>query len=189
MDANQVITVGGVIPIGRKYVAEAREQWDSIKSNIYNISGKKRIELKEQDFEKNPKDELLISGNDDPETISDIKTSAFENNTPFVEGNHGTIIGIKGILQNVSFRIYPGEEVVIGRDSNRCQIIIKDKQISRVHCGLSYDTSEQCYYLIDYSTNGTFVENKGRIDANKWQKLSRDTRVYLAYEDCAFILV
>ena len=55
------------------------------------------------------------------------------------------------------------ETLKIGRDMNRCNLVLEVPWISKEHCGISYDVTKQCYVVTDYSINGTFLENGMRL--------------------------
>jgi pSer/pThr/pTyr-binding forkhead associated (FHA) protein len=56
--------------------------------------------------------------------------------------------------------------LTIGRDSSSCQILLPDHAVktSRVHAVLTLD-EQMKLYILDKSTNGTFVNDK-KIDSN-----------------------
>ena len=48
--------------------------------------------------------------------------------------NNGAIIGTKGELLGIIYRMKDGESLTIGRDAEKCQIVLKKSNVSREHC-------------------------------------------------------
>ncbi len=67
-----------------------------------------------------------------------------------------------GELRGGDFSMTPGEQVVIGRDSNVANIVVVAPKISRKHCVIRYDAATNSYFVTDYSTNGTFNASNGQ---------------------------
>lgn len=81
----------------------------------------------------------------------------------------GSILGVNGTYAGCSFNINPGEEVVIGKDSSRCSIVIDQayKEVSRRHVGVAYDASRGQYVVTDYSSNGTWVDGRKLVPGQR----------------------
>ena len=47
--------------------------------------------------------------------------------------------------------------LIIGRDVTNSHIVINDKKISRCHCKVTYNGERREFYIMDTSTNGTFL--------------------------------
>ena len=73
----------------------------------------------------------------------------------------GAILGVSG--EYTGARIPVDREIIIGRDQNSCNIVITQPDISRRHCGISYDARRNVYAVMDYSSNGTFLEDGTRL--------------------------
>ena len=60
------------------------------------------------------------------------------------------------------------EGFVIGRDGKQCNIVIveENSKVSRKHCSINYDYSNDEYIVTDYSSNGTFLNNGTKLDYN-----------------------
>lgn len=56
------------------------------------------------------------------------------------------------------YRFGPGQYVRIGRAENECDILLRDGDISRVHCKVCYDGQNERFLLEDCSRNGTYTE-------------------------------
>ncbi len=72
--------------------------------------------------------------------------------------------------------------VTIGRSTDKCNIILNDKNLSRVHCALRYDSKQNKFYIQDYSRNGTFIAT-GRLGAGQLYGLSPGEQFYIISRD------
>lgn len=75
--------------------------------------------------------------------------------------------------------------IVIGKDPSQCSVII-DKSyasISRKHCEIGFDYSNNTYVVTDYSANGTFTENNIRINVGSQNRFPSGTILTLAKTD------
>ena len=81
---------------------------------------------------------------------------------PVASGNpqaaSGLIEGRNGAYAGSSIPLTPGSTLVIGRDPQVANIVImhNNSDISRRHCALRMDPQGACYYVTDYSRNGTY---------------------------------
>lgn len=165
-------------PISRKYHENVREKWEKINKERFD----------EVDIMNLGSSSAGMIGEDDA-TFGGNSTVIATKSYAVGATKYGLVVGIRGPRQNASFRLYHEEEAVIGRDSKQCQIVINDGAISRKHCGIKFNVEQQCYYVCDYSKNGTFVAGIGRIQPGNWVMVRKDTLVQLVNEKCAFVLV
>ncbi len=75
------------------------------------------------------------------------------------------------------------QTIILGRDAARCTHLIKDNQVSRIHCKITYLASQEKYCVIDLSRNGTYLGNGMRLEQNKEYYLSHAEELYLGNED------
>jgi hypothetical protein len=68
-----------------------------------------------------------------------------------------------------------GDGIVIGRDVNKCQLILSGEEVSRVHCIISYNRETNHYLVTDRSTNGTYILNGKRLTENVPTDLEKGT--------------
>ena len=69
----------------------------------------------------------------------------------------------------------PGQmQMAIGRSSDKCNVIIDDPNISRIHCTITYDTKTGEFYLLDQSSNGTYLGGE-RLTENRIYTLSPES--------------
>ena len=71
--------------------------------------------------------------------------------------DNGAIIGTKGELLGVIYRMKKGECLKVGRDASMCQITLEKPEVSREHCIIK--RLDNCNYEIeDCSKNGVYLE-------------------------------
>ncbi len=71
------------------------------------------------------------------------------------------LVALAGLLTNRTFTIGP-KGLMIGRDPSRCQVIIADDEISRLHAWVGLNDLGEVVIRDNDSANGTFV-NKARV--------------------------
>ncbi len=74
-----------------------------------------------------------------------------------VKVTEGKVVGNKG------YRLKQGYKIVVGKSSQRAQLIIDNQHVSNVHCSIRYNSALDSYIVKDHSTNGTFVHGKRLI--------------------------
>lgn len=77
----------------------------------------------------------------------------------FVKSAFGKLAGITGAYAGAEVAIDAGG-IILGRDATVAQLIIDSPKISRKHCRVVFDQQKKQYIVTDYSSNGTFVENR-----------------------------
>ncbi len=91
--------------------------------------------------------------------------------TPFVQTLQNGQPGDRWILpKNMS--------ITIGRQAEKCNVVLDDPNISRVHCEIRFDEKAGLFYLTDLSTNGTLVE-AGRLAQGRPHALAPGERFYI----------
>jgi hypothetical protein len=73
-----------------------------------------------------------------------------------------------------------GMNMAIGRDANRCNIIVDDSDVSRTHCVLRFDARSGGFTLTDVSSNGTFLKDGPRLPRGTAYSLAPGTRFTMA---------
>lgn len=82
----------------------------------------------------------------------------------------GVIVGISGQYAGAKIEV-DNISVVLGRDSNNCQLILNGPKISRKHCSISFDSVKKVYTVIDFSSNGTFLDDGTRLKSGEINEL------------------
>lgn len=77
--------------------------------------------------------------------------------------DYGGLVCIAGIYLASIIYVKPEQEIFIGRDGKRTDIVINLPQVSRMHCSLIYHADTKCYELTDYSSSGTFLDEDKRL--------------------------
>ncbi len=90
---------------------------------------------------------------------------------PYVQSLYGGTPGDRWILpKNMAMSI--------GRSAERCNVVLDDSNVSRVHCEIRYDEKAGMFYLTDLSSNGTLVE-AGRLERGRPYALPPGSRFYI----------
>ena len=152
MTSEQIQTKNGVFPISRKYSTSVREKWETHKK-VYHA---KRMDKDVGNNHSGRRSEIVAA--DENSTVVITKNFAMG------AAKYGIVVGIRGARQNDTFRLYQDEEMIIGRDGKQSQIVLNDSTISRKHCGIRFDGKEQCYYVCDFSSNGTFAGGRQKLE-------------------------
>ena len=74
---------------------------------------------------------------------------------------HGIICRF-GEYSGVSIPIKPGEALIIGRSSQKCNLLINDPFVSRLHCEVALNLNNNDFSITDFSSSGTYL-NGNRI--------------------------
>lgn len=89
---------------------------------------------------------------------------------------HGIYV-LAGEYEGKMFALDPEEEVVLGTRPDLCNIVFHDPRISRRHCKIQYSEADNVYYVIDYSTNGTFLMDGTRLPMGRAQSFKLGTKI------------
>lgn len=121
-------------------------------------------------------------------------TSAFyreESNEVKSVAKHksASIICLLGDYKGAEFPIGNGEQIVIGRNSSVCNIVIDRSiiEVSGIHVTIRYDEEKECFIVIDSSTNGTFVDGK-KLTRDKPQCVQSGSVILIANGKAQFLL-
>ena len=106
---------------------------------------------------------------------------AADFNEPFVPLKTATIFGVSGLYRDSAFSIGKNEVIRIGRDPQRCSIVITEDvaKVSRVHCAVQYNEATDRFIVTDLSKNGTFTKNN-RLQYDVPTELPKGTEIQLA---------
>lgn len=100
----------------------------------------------------------------------------------------GIVTGTKGMFAGAQIPLDNGDVLIIGSDAANCHIVLESSVISRKHCTIEYDGTTGNYAVTDYSTNGTFVGNGGRLPSNKKLMLAPGTVISIGNGENTFQL-
>ncbi|MCI8742937.1 MAG: DUF975 family protein [Lachnospiraceae bacterium] len=71
------------------------------------------------------------------------------------------LVGIQGEYAGATIPIEPGQKLIVGRDSSRCNVILASPQVSRLHMTVEYAGNK--FIVVDYSSYGTFDVERGQL--------------------------
>lgn len=77
--------------------------------------------------------------------------------------DYGAIVCTQGAYLGSIIHICPEQKILIGRDLNMVDIQVNLPLVSRLHCELIYHADRQEYEVTDYSSGGTYVNQKQRL--------------------------
>lgn len=77
---------------------------------------------------------------------------------------------LSGRQAGMKYKLPVNTKIIIGRNEAMAHIVIKeDLYISKSHCEIFFDSMENVFYMVDHSTNGTYVEGKKLVKDNIYQ--------------------
>ena len=94
----------------------------------------------------------------------------------------GMIIGIRGEYNGAQIQIFNGEKIYIGR-SSESNLVLSNKKASRKHCCIAYDAKEDKYSIVNYSSNGTYLNGGQLLEREKVYHLPHGTTFRVTKED------
>ncbi len=92
----------------------------------------------------------------------------------------GKVTVTRGEFQGASLEIKDGEEVILGRDPSICHLVFSQSEISRKHCGIRYDSRNNVYFVINYSSNGTSLLSGQNISSDTFVQVAPGNTIELA---------
>lgn len=104
------------------------------------------------------------------------------------EAEFGTLICICGAYLGSIVRIHPEQQITIGRDEEAADLIINLPLVSRKHCTLTYHCGTMKYEVVDFSTNGTFVDGNKKLVKNEPYLLQRGSEICFGDKDTVYKL-
>lgn len=104
------------------------------------------------------------------------------------ETDFGTLICICGAYLGSIVRIHPEQKIIIGRDDDTADLVINLPLVSRNHCALTYHCDIMKYEVIDFSTNGTFVDGNKKLINNESYLLKPGSEICFGDKDTVYKL-
>ncbi len=110
-------------------------------------------------------------------------TEEAERRTGFIQVTNGSMNGF-------SIPIKDRETLYIGKDPKIANLVFTGdyKNVSRMHCAITFDAKTNRYFVTDSSTNGTYLINKKRLIKGKRTPVSANTILILANDECTILL-
>lgn len=100
----------------------------------------------------------------------------------------GSVKILTGQYKDAVLAVKQGEEIILGRDKSKCHLIFDNPHVSRVHCGVRYNSRENIYLITDYSTNGTFLKNGQQLRKGEPAKCRRGSVIVLGKSGEEFMI-
>lgn len=91
----------------------------------------------------------------------------------------GAIVGIGGNILGAIYRIQNHKEIILGRDPYGSDIVLYGRYASRKHCSVMYIPESNDYKVIDYSSNGCYLNGGGRMEKERPYRLRHGTEIVL----------
>jgi hypothetical protein len=91
----------------------------------------------------------------------------------------GSILGNAGEYVDTRIVLNNDDPVYFGRDASQCQVKLTGITISRKHCSIRYSRKDNCYFITDHSTNGTFYNNGQRFSYGEEVKCNSGTVIQM----------
>lgn len=95
----------------------------------------------------------------------------------------GAIVFVKGKLLGTIIHIRGNQEIRLGRDGTKSDFVVNDRGISRLHCGIRYNSETGEYLVCDYSLNGLYRENGKKLPKGKMVKLKMGDELCLGNDE------
>ena len=100
--------------------------------------------------------------------------------TPGMIPKSGCLYGMEGEYSSSELVMNDGDEVILGRDPKCATLVFSYPKISRRHCGIRYNGTEQRYYVIDYSSNGIEFSDGTKAIKGQYVSVAPGTILYMA---------
>ena len=100
----------------------------------------------------------------------------------------GKIRGLEGEYKGAEIVIESDQALVIGRNGEVCKLILSDEDISRKHCTIRFDSTENAYFVQDHSSLGTYLNGNIRLEKEKMTRCPIGSKLTLGKGRNQFLL-
>lgn len=94
---------------------------------------------------------------------------------------------LSGMYEGICFPLEDNEYLVLGRESQKSNIVFEDSTVSRQHCQIRYNAVKRKFEIIDRSSVGTYADGV-RIEHEIASFFQAGTQIQLGTSDNIFIL-
>ena len=109
-----------------------------------------------------------------------------DSETDTESGDYGEV---KCVAGEFAGGVFAADNVlIVGKDSDQCNLILSNKTVSRVHCIITYIPETDTYTVKDVSKNGTFFSDGKRLVKEFDMQVPRGTEIYMGEPKERFIL-
>lgn len=119
---------------------------------------------------------------------NDVNTMSVTRSLALSAAPSGGLVCIGGAQIGTMVTLLSDKTVYVGRDAAKCQHVITDAKVSRVHISITYVGTINQYRVVDQSKNGTFLENGERLIKGQEYYLKPMTKLYIANENNVYQL-
>lgn len=108
---------------------------------------------------------------------------------PTVSSLYGTVTCIQGQYKGMEIKLEEKDQLIIGRNSQKSQLILNDPDISRMHCTIRFSPApDNRYYVTDHSSVGTYLNGSIRLPQGVSTPCPIGSRLTLGNGNNVFIL-
>lgn len=106
-----------------------------------------------------------LTGSFKPVSRSHMQWLSNSSHTEDDTGGERVVEILSGEFAGATLQVKAGEDITIGRDPKRANVVTSpaNTSISGLHCRIRYDEQNSRYIVIDYSSNGTYLNNEKLI--------------------------
>ena len=80
---------------------------------------------------------------------------------------------VSGVFSGAVFPVRPEEELVVGSDPARCQIVLPPDYTAPAHCCIRYNGARGCWQVRDLSGGKTFENGVRTVRSDSFQEIPR----------------
>ena len=131
---------------------------------------------------------LLKIRQTDTSAVSDSLPENIAADTENIHTDCGTLVFLSGPLEGQSFPVPAYTNVLLGRSSQQCQIVVNTADISRKHTCICYHADRHTFVITDYSVNGTYSADRNRLIANTSIEVPDGSVFYIGNKQTSFRL-
>lgn len=101
----------------------------------------------------------------------------------------GIISVLSGSMKDIKIPIKSGETILLGKDPQFSNLVFGDDyvNVSRMHCSITYNSDINAFYVVDSSTNGTYLSSS-RLDKYVRTLVPPHSELCLANQNCKISL-
>lgn len=100
----------------------------------------------------------------------------------------GAMVCVRGSAIGQMVMLKSDRKLNVGRDPSCCNYVITDARVSRKHLEITYVGTLNKYLVVDYSSNGTYIQNGRRLNKGQEYYLSPRTEMWLGSENTIYKL-
>jgi len=104
--------------------------------------------------------------------------------------NSAAISILSGSMKGTTIPIKADETLNLGKDPKISNVVFSNdyERVSRLHCTITYSVSNNKYFVVDCSHNGTYTGEKTRLEKGKRTPMNHNTILLLADDGCSILL-